>query len=88
MKNLDTMNYHERLSLSLKIYNSRERMIRRLFPKDSDGADKAASLIQEYCFLSAMIIRLVEDGDIEKANKYETMANAIYAQLPDYARWK
>lgn len=87
MKNIDAMSYDERLKLAGRIYNHRAAMIRRLFPKDSKDADKTAQLVQEYCFVSALAMRLRLDGDIDKAMKYEEMADAAYTLLPNYARW-
>jgi len=60
---------------------------RILFPRRPKGYVEATLNLRGYAVNKAVAMQCRERGDIEGARVYELMAEKIYRDLPDYAKW-
>ena len=63
------------------------RNYRNLFPAGGKGTKSAAANLACYASNKATAIQCRLRGEIETALMYEGIADRIYSNLPDYARW-
>lgn len=63
------------------------RAAKALFPAGGRGTRKATFNLAAYAANIATAKRMRLAGEIERALVYERIADRIYNQLPDWARW-
>lgn len=83
--NLDAMSADDLMKFWFKHQRGWKRT--ELFPAGGKGTQHATALLSAYASNKATAITCRERGDIEAAMIYEGIADRIYGELPDFARW-
>lgn len=85
MDNLDDMDPQELWSF-WKAAQTRAKA-RELFPDRPLGYCRTTRLLGNYACNKAVAIKLRREGNIARAQAYESICERLYSDLPAYARW-
>ncbi len=83
--NLDAMSPDDLMDFWAKHQGG--RAYRALAPQGGKGAKRAAADLANYASNKATAMRCRLKGEIQTAQNYERIADAIYNQLPASAKW-
>lgn len=85
--NLDNLDREDLWAFWREASDEPQQVAERMFPEQRHCRLKVVRLLCRYaaCKATAMMCRL--EGGIEAAMRNERECDAIYVQLPDFARW-
>jgi hypothetical protein len=84
--NLDAMTSDELMTFWMRHQGGRQGY-RELFPNGGPGTIRATSKLACYASNKATAMTCRLDGRIDTALMYEGIADRIYNELPDWAKW-
>lgn len=85
--NLDTKDADELWKFWQQVNNGPRRIARILFPEKPRGYVRATQHLANYACNKSVAMKCRLDGRIQSALTYEHIADRIYNDLPEFAKW-